>query len=425
MSEIKKILLIDDSTAILKFLELAIKNALAGNHAARFEILKAESFTQASKLLKKEHEDIYVAVVDLNLPDSKQGKAVSLTNAYNIPTLVLSTVNDDNVKALLLKNDVLDYAKKSSAHDIKYVANFVKKILRNYETTALVVDDSKVFRNSFRTDLEKLRINVLEAKDGKEALELMQNPENNISLVLTDYNMPNMDGIELTRRLREIYDKDVLAIIALSTEENILSAFIKEGANDFISKPHKFEELNVRVHANLDTLELFKQTKEMANKDFLTGSYNRRYFFEAGKAILAKNKRKDMPVAIATLDIDLFKKVNDTYGHDVGDVAIQQIAIILARTLRDSDLVARFGGEEYSILLEDISLEDTKLLFERVRANFENNIITVADITFNYTVSLGVAYGKSTDINALLKVSDEALYEAKDTGRNKVIIHSF
>lgn len=155
----------------------------------------------------------------------------------------------------------------------------------------------------------------------------------------------------------------------------------------------------------------------------MTGSFNRRYFFEATEAILAKNKRKDQALAVATLDIDFFKKVNDTYGHDVGDLAIQEIAIILDKTLRKSDLSARFGGEEYCILLEDISREDTQALFEKVRAAFEVNEITTGEITLKYTVSLGIAYGKSTDINALIKVSDDALYEAKDTGRNKVVIH--
>jgi len=123
------------------------------------------------------------------------------------------------------------------------------------------------------------------------------------------------------------------------------------------------------------------------------------------------------------LDIDHFKNVNDTYGHDVGDVAIKEIAVILNRTLRSSDLVARFGGEEYCILLEDISREDMQLLFEKIRKNFEANEIMAGNATLKYTVSLGIAYGKSTDINVLIKVSDDALYEAKDTGRNKVVIY--
>ena len=416
----KKILLIDDSKIILSALVKEISSTIGGA-----EILLAHSYTEANNIIRHNRGDIYVAVVDLNLPDCSDGKAVLLTSSHKIPTIVLTGTKNDNLKNIMLKKDVLDYIKKDSNNSIKYAAEFVKKIIRNYNTSALVVDDSKLFRNAFRDDLEKLHINVLEASDGKEAIEVMQNSDQQISLVLTDYNMPNMDGIELTQKLRERYGKDVLAILAISATEDshALSGFIKAGANDFITKPHSFEELNVRVHSNLDTLDLFKQTKDLANRDYLTGAYNRRYFFEASEAIIDKNVRKNKDVAVATLDIDYFKNVNDTYGHDVGDVAIKEIVTILDKSLRTSDLVARFGGEEFCILLEDISLEDTEVIFEKIRLNFQENEIKVEDITLKYTVSLGVAYGKSDDINELIKVSDNALYEAKDTGRNKVVIH--
>lgn len=167
----------------------------------------------------------------------------------------------------------------------------------------------------------------------------------------------------------------------------------------------------------------FKKTKDLANKDYLTGAYNRRYFFEASEAIIDKNLRKDKDIAVATLDIDHFKNVNDTYGHDVGDIAIKEIVTVLNKSLRASDLVARFGGEEFCILIEDISKKDMKELFEKIRLNFEKNEIRFKEVVVKYTVSLGVAYGKSDDINEMLKISDNALYEAKDTGRNKVVIH--
>lgn len=389
------------------------------------EILVATSFAEANKIMRRNAKEILVAVVDLVLPDCKPGQAVLLTSSHRIPTIILTASEDKELKSLLLKKDILDYTNKNSHKDILYVANFVKKILRNYGTTALVVDDSSTSRRTIINELERLCINVLEASDGKEALSIMESNKGKISLVLTDYNMPNMDGIELTSKLRENYSKDVLTIIALSAseEEDILSTFLKSGADDFLRKPHKFSELNARVNANLDTLDLFQEVKDLANKDYLTGSYNRRFFFEASSAILDKNVRKDKDVAVATLDIDHFKNVNDAYGHDVGDVAIKEIAKILDKSLRQSDLVARFGGEEYCILLEDISIEDLKTIFEKIRLNFEENEIKIENLSFKYTVSLGVAYGKSKDINQLIKVSDDALYEAKDTGRNKVVIH--
>ena len=416
----KKILLIDDSQTILAALEQEISSTIDD-----VEILLADSYTEANNIIRHNRDGIYVAVVDLNLPDCSEGKAVLLTSSHKIPTIILTGSDDKSIKTLMLKKDVLDFIKKDSNNSIKYVAEFIKKIIRNYDTTALVVDDSKLFRKSFRDDLEKLHINVLEANDGLEAIDILETTDKKISLILTDYNMPNMDGIELTSKLRKKYNKDTLAIIALSAtdDDHALAEFIKAGANDFIRKPHSFEELNVRVHSNLDILDLFQKTKDLANRDYLTGSYNRRYFFEASEAIIDKNNRKNEDVVVATLDIDHFKNVNDTYGHDVGDIAIKEIVTILDKSMRTSDLVARFGGEEFCILLENISLEDTESLFEKIRLNFEENEIKLKDISLKYTVSLGVAYGKSDDINEMLKVSDNALYEAKDTGRNKVVIH--
>ncbi|NOQ30898.1 MAG: diguanylate cyclase [Helicobacteraceae bacterium] len=417
----KKILLIDDSKTIISSLKIDIDLLIHD-----IEILIAYSFSEASNIIRRHKDDIFIAVVDLALPDCDDGKAVLLTLSHKIPTIVLTANDDVNLKKVLLEKEILDYIRKDSPNAGKYIANLISKIIRNSLTTALVVDDSQLFRDAFAKDLKKLHINVLEAKDGQEALDIMEDNEQNVSLILTDYNMPNVDGIELTSKLREKYDKDSLSIIALSaTDDNrALSEFIKAGANDFITKPHKFEELNVRVNSNLDILDLFQKTKDLANKDFLTGSYNRRYFFEASEMIVAKNVRKDSPVAVATLDIDHFKRVNDTHGHDVGDVAIQEIAKVLDKTLRDSDLAARFGGEEYCILLEDISEDDTFALFEKIRLNFEENEIKIDELTLKYTVSLGVAYGKCNDINELIKVSDNALYEAKDNGRNRVIIHN-
>lgn len=416
----KKILLIDDSPLILKTLELKISVL-----CPEVEILLAASFKEASDIIRKSTAEISIAVVDLNLPDCKEGQAVSLTSSRHIPTIVLTGNHSSELKELLHKKDVLDYVMKDTPNSINYVASSIKRHLRNSNTTALVVDDSKLYRTVLVQDLQKLRINTLEASSAQEALYIIETTDQTISLVLTDYDMPEMNGIELTSFLREQFEKDTLSIIALSAtnDRHILPEFIKTGADDFLSKPHNFAELNVRVNSNLDTLELFQKTKDLASKDFLTGSYNRRYFFEVSEAIIAKNVRKEQSIALATLDIDNFKMVNDTYGHDVGDVAIKEIVTILNMTLRKSDLVARFGGEEYCILLEDITLENTYKVFEEIRVNFEKNSIFVGEIELAYTVSLGVFYGKSDNITEMLKVSDEALYKAKDNGRNQVIIH--
>ncbi len=417
----KKILLVDESPATLSALTIEIKR-----HMSNTEILAASTYREANNIIRHNQNQISAAIINTELPDCEEGQGVMLTSSHNIASIVLSKNENNVLKHLMTKKNILDHISTTNPNFIAYAVDFVKKVLRNYKESVLLVDDSKLFRDAFKNDLHKLQFNVIEAIDGREAFDIMASPQGeSISVVLTDYNMPNMDGIELTMRLRERFQKDTLAIIAISATEDVdaLTQFIKAGANDFISKPHQFEELNVRINANLDVLELFKEAKNLANRDFLTGAYNRRYFFEASNAIVNKNYRKNTPIAVATIDIDNFKNINDTYGHDIGDIAIKEVVTVLHKSLRKSDLVARFGGEEFCILLEDISLENTLTLFDKLRKNFKFNDIELKDIIVNYTVSIGISYGRSDDIDKMLKVSDDALYEAKSRGKDTVILH--
>jgi len=170
------------------------------------------------------------------------------------------------------------------------------------------------------------------------------------------------------------------------------------------------------------THELSIELKEQATRDYMTGCYNRRYFYETAEPIFFKNKRKNSPLAVVMMDIDNFKKINDTYGHDMGDRAILEIPSVLGRNLRKSDILARFGGEEFCMILEDITLENTQKIFERVRENFEENIIDAHGAKFTYTVSFGIVYGLADSLEEMINLSDQALYDSKNNGRNQITI---
>ena len=163
--------------------------------------------------------------------------------------------------------------------------------------------------------------------------------------------------------------------------------------------------------------------KLQAIQDYMTGAYNRRYFFEVARAIFSKALRKHTKLAVIMMDIDDFKTVNDTYGHDAGDLAIIEVKKILEKNLRKYDLFARFGGEEFCAVLDDISKEDVVRLFEKIRKDFESNIITYNNMKIKYTVSFGIAYGMADSLEKLIKVADEALYESKKNGKNRVTIY--
>jgi len=413
----KKILVVDDSKTILSLLKTEI------NLHDNFNAYYAQDYKSAVKLIREHQGQFHAALLDLTLPDAPNGEVVKLANAHKIPAVILSATLNQELKESIMKKDVVDFIFKEDHASIKFAVNAIQRTLKNYDTTILIVDDSSTYRQTLKETLSRIHLNVLEATDGLEALEVINN-NNNISLVITDYEMPNMNGIDLTYHLRTKYKKDELAIIAMSNlnKEEVVSSFLRFGANDFINKPFTHNEVVTRINANLELIDLFNTLKDLANKDFLTGMFNRRYFFDSGIPIFKKNKRKMSPIAVVMIDIDKFKNINDTYGHDIGDDAIKGIKVVLDKNLRESDLVARFGGEEFCIILEEINLHDLKKLFEKIRKLFEINIIKTNDVEISYTISTGICFGVANSLDEMIQIADEALYEAKMTGRNKVII---
>ena len=423
----KNILVINDNNELVD----KLRDALSVYHIfSEVKIFEAKTYKEATLFISNNPDSIEVAVVNTNLPDVTEGKALMLVGSNNISSVALfDSFNSENKlhNKLLTIKGVVKYFEKNNKLYIDKVIDFIHKTMRNSAYTALVVDDSLLYREKFKNDLQDLNLNVIVAKDGQEALDIFNSKKYEISLLITDYNMPRMDGIELVKILRKTYSSDILSIIAISidAENKTLTKFIKVGANDYIHKPYSVEELSVRVNSNINTLEMFEKISNLANRDFLTGAYNRRYFFETSNAIVAKNYRKQTPIILATIDIDKFKNINDTYGHDIGDIAIKDVVKILSKYMRNSDLVARFGGEEFCILLEEITLEDAKSLFEKIRMKFETNEVVISDeLSIGFTVSIGVSYIVDNDISKMIKISDNALYEAKETGRNKVVIHN-
>ena len=417
----RTILIVDEDQSTLNYLE---ENLL--KNIKNITLLKAANYKDCIKYVLNPEITIDIALINYQLTDVKDGLAVNFVLKKNIPTIAILNENSQEIHDWLLDSDIIDYISKTPKCDVEFVTQTILRVLHNYDTHILLVDDSSTQLMMAKQMLENLKLNVTTALNGKEALEILDAPENQdkFSLVLTDYNMPVMDGMELTKEIRKRYKKDQLGIIALSVSDKptISTKFVKLGANDFLNKPYTQVELNTRINSNLEILELFEKTRDMANKDFLTGAFNRRYFFDSGEAIVLKSTREKQNLAVAMLDIDKFKNINDTYGHDIGDIAIKEVVTILEKNLRHSDLMARFGGEEFCVLLEDITQEDLEKLFEKIRASFEDNTLEVGDKTLKFTVSIGVFYGLNDDLEYMIKKADDGLYYCKNNGRNQVHI---
>jgi len=420
VNRIKTILIVDDDPIIINILKdkLLLK-------MDNINILSALSYKDAVKHILDKEQAIDVAILDLNLPEVESGAIVHYAMKKDIPTIVLTATANENLKKILIQNKILDYIIKGGKRGIDHAVDSAIRLLNNQGKYILVVDDSVVQLSVAVKVLERMKFKVLTATNGLEAYGILHNSNIKFSLVLTDFNMPKMDGMDLTLKIREEFDKDELAVIVLSANEtsDLSSQFISVGANDFLNKPYSEVELITRINSNLELLELFEKTRDMANKDFMTGAYNRRYFFEEGQSLFNKAKRNKKDITVAMFDIDKFKNINDTYGHDIGDIAIIEVSNILKEYLKQDTLMARFGGEEFCVLIDNINLSDMETLFEKIRLVFENNIIKIDDLEISFTTSIGICYGIEDDLESMIKKADDGLYFCKNNGRNQIAIN--
>jgi len=235
-----------------------------------------------------------------------------------------------------------------------------------------------------------------------------------------------MDGIELTRRLRHLRARDRMAVIGVSgsTDASLIPRFLKNGANDFLRKPFSREEFFCRISQNVDQLELIGTLQDLATRDFLTGLPNRRSFLDKAARRLENHTPHDGRLAVAMLDIDHFKHINDSHGHEAGDQALRAVAAVLHASTRPRDISARFGGEEFCLLLNGLDEDACAAYLEQLRATIAALEVTLGEHTLRMTVSIGACHQQAgtTTLHELLGEADRQLYLAKAGGRNRVHI---
>ena len=411
-----QLLLVEDSKLFGSQLKSRIEEQLD------FEVTWVQTYTQAEKILQDPTHQHLLALVDLNLPDAPMGEIVDLTTLHGLPAIVFAAGFGKEMRETIWSYKVIDYVIKESSHNIDYIVSLIDRIRRNRHTRVMVVDDSPSSRR-FLGDLLRLhQYIVLEAADGLEALSFLD-LFSDIKLVITDYNMPKMDGFNLTQRIRDRFSREDLAIIGMSSQtDNTLSArFIKNGANDFINKPFVTEEFYCRINQNMELLEKIEKIRDASNRDYLTGLYNRRYFFHRCQEFFAETGQPPQSVNVGMIDIDHFKRINDTFGHAAGDVVLKQVAQILNRHFCSEAIVARFGGEEFCVLLGHSEQKSIVQSFEQIRKDVENTEFCFNGEKIRASVSIGVALESREPLDETIKTADAMLYRAKNAGRNWVI----
>jgi len=283
----------------------------------------------------------------------------------------------------------------------------------------VLVDPSRTVRRIITDLVQQWKYDVSAFSDGIEALSYIQQNDK-VRVLVTSAELPSLSGVELCVRVRALLgNRRPLYIIMMSSNDEYTKCVqaLDNGADEFIRKPPIAEELRARLRTADRATSMQCELVRLATTDFLTGLFNRRAFFENAVAAIERAQRGHIVSAIM-IDIDLFKQVNDVYGHDIGDVVLKSVAAEIALL---PGLSGRLGGEEFGLLVEN-ELSDAVDIAQELRGSVERLKIFSEERPVAVTCSLGVAEWEAGDtIDTLLRRADVALYEAKRTGRNKVV----
>ncbi len=450
------ILVVDDVPANVKLLEAK----LSGEY---YDVITAEDGFKAIEQAKEHKPDLILLDVMMPGMDGFETcrKLKEDLDVSHIPVVMVTALSDaeDRVRGLdagaddfLTKpiNDTALFARVKSLIRIKVLLDE----LRLRDQTGMQMGVMEEGDNSFTSNVSGSRIlivddDVVQLKQIGERLsqeyevETVARPESsvnvaqggNFDLIIVSTMLADMDGLRLATHFKSQEEIRHVPILMMVDEDDthIMLKGLEMGINDYIIVPLDFNELAARVRTQIrrkkyqDALRSnYKQSINMAITDSLTGLYNRHYLSTHLDNMVHSALANNKPLSLMIMDMDHFKSVNDTYGHDVGDQVLVQISEMIIGAIRSADLAARFGGEEFVVLMPETSLPPANEVAERIRSTVENTPFKVKHEVgeISKTISIGVAdlnhMGDSAE--ALLKRADEALYKAKNEGRNRIVL---
>jgi two-component system chemotaxis response regulator CheY len=290
----------------------------------------------------------------------------------------------------------------------------------------LLVEDEPVQRRVLERRLCKAGYVVDTAQDGEEALAKIL--QKHFQILITDWDMPGMDGATLCRRVREVNLPGYLYILLLTGHDSAADIVVglDAGADDYIRKPANEAELLARLKAGGRIVELTRQVQLLSVTDPLVGAYNRRYLNDELALEIERARRYGRPLAAVIADLDLFKRINDEHGHQIGDEVLRCFVERIRAALRKNDWVARYGGEEFVIVLPETNLVDAVRTAEKIRFQCASTPMMTSAGHLMVTASFGIAAlecllaAEPETVATLLRRADVSLYRSKNTGRNRV-----
>jgi diguanylate cyclase (GGDEF)-like protein len=290
----------------------------------------------------------------------------------------------------------------------------------------LIVDDNPENIQVLGGLLSDEDYNPAGVSSGERAIAFLK--KHKPDLILLDVLMPDMDGYSICRKIREEEANRPIPIIFLTAktdEKDILKGF-ESGGVDYITKPFNTSELLARVKTHIELKQVREKLYELSITDDLTGLHNRRHFKHVLRREISRSVRHGVNLCLAIIDIDHFKMINDTHGHESGDLVLRALSDVFNQAFRKCDITGRIGGEEFAVMLPETDLEGAALVTDRFRERVEQESGNLHKGVGTFTVSVGVTQrtGTTDDIDTLMKQADQALYRAKREGRNRVCLYS-
>lgn len=418
-----KILLVEDSQFFQNLIGKEIEKE------GHFQVLRAETMQCAADLLDEHEDDIYLGLLDITLPDAPDGEVVDLCRDRGLPSIVFSARYQEELRQRIFDKGVIDYIIKSSPSSLGYIKNLVERLRKNKKISAIVADSDEKTCARFSGLLEGYFLDVHAVRDEEALQKALKMTGDNLGLILLDYDLASPDSFKMLQDIRKDHDKDKVAVIGLADHDdaNTVVRFLKFGANDYLSKSCYQEEFISRITQNLDMIDRVQALISAATRDPLTNLVNRRYLFDVGEKQYAETKKQceeqeGLVSAVALMDIDHFKSINDTYGHDAGDLVLKEVALTLEDYCREGDIISRIGGEEFCMLLGGATPRQVHEQFENIRETIQRTELEYDGKPITVTISIGVALQSYGNLDEAMIQADQLLYEAKESGRNRVVL---
>jgi two-component system, cell cycle response regulator len=449
-----RVLVVDDVPANVKLLEARLS-------AEYFDVMTAVSGQEALAICERAECD--VVLLDVMMPDMDGFEVCrrlkSGLTTHHIPVVMVTALDQpsDRVKGLesgaddFLTKPVSDVALIARVRSLSRLKMMTDELRMRAVTSReigiesperealaeagrdgriLMVDDRPALSDRIQNMLSSEHAVDME-RDPTEAL--FHAAEGNYDLVIVSLDLDNFDGLRLCSQLRSLERTRNVPILAIAEADNNtrLVRALEIGVNDYLVRPFDKNEIMARVRTQIRKKRYAERLRdnvqlsiEMAITDALTGLYNRRYMETHVGTLVDQAMSRGKPLSVLILDIDYFKSINDTHGHDAGDDVLQDFATRIRKSIRGIDLACRYGGEEFVVVMPETDMAVATMVAERLRRRIASEPFPIQKGTrmIEVTISIGIAaLGPNDDAAAVIKRADQALYRAKRDGRNRVV----